>query len=121
MGDDFSKVITAFKSNRENNRYDVFGLGDIQDLTNEEQKKELIESVSLIASLSPIITDGLKGNPRQIKRFLNTFTLRNRLVKVAKLSDFKIDILAKLMVLEYASTGSLYKKESLNKLLILKS
>lgn len=118
MGEDFSKVITAFKSNRENNRYDVFGLGDIQYLTNEEQKKELIESVSLIASLSPIITDGLKGNPRQIKRFLNTFTLRNRLVKVAKLSDFKIDILAKLMVLEYASTNlfkEIYNWQSLQK------
>lgn len=118
MADDFSKVISAFKSNRENNRYDVFGLGDIQDLTNEEQKNELLESVSLIASLSPIITDGLKGNPRQIKRFLNTFTLRNKLVKVAKLSDFKIDILAKLMVLEYASTNlfkEIYNWQSLQK------
>ncbi|WP_144605723.1 KAP family P-loop NTPase fold protein [Algoriphagus algorifonticola] len=118
MGGDFSKVIDAFKSNRESNRYDVFGLGDIQDLATEEQKKELIESVSLIASLSPIITEGLKGNPRQIKRFLNTFTLRNRLVKVAKLSDFKIDVLAKLMVLEYASTNlfkEIYNWQSLQK------
>lgn len=103
MGSDFSKIIDAFIINRENNRYDVFGLGDIQDLATEQQRKYLTESVSLIASLSPIITEGLKGNPRQIKRFLNTFTLRNRLVKVAKLSDFKIDVLAKLMVLEYAS------------------
>jgi predicted KAP-like P-loop ATPase len=118
MGDDFSKVINAFKSNRENNRYDVFGLGDIQELTTEQQMKVLTESVSLIASLSPIITEGLKGNPRQIKRFLNTFTLRNRLVKVAKLSDFKIDILAKLMVLEYASITlfkELYNWQSLQK------
>jgi len=118
MGNDFSKVIDAFNTNRENYRYDVFGLGDIQDLTTEEQRKELTESVSLIASLSPIITEGLKGNPRQIKRFLNTFTLRNRLVKVAKLSDFKIDILAKLMVLEYASTNlfrEIYNWQSLQK------
>lgn len=118
MEDDFSKVIEAFKKNRENNRYDVFGLGDIQELATEEQKKELAENVSLIASLSPIITEGLKGNPRQIKRFLNTFTLRNRLVKVAKLSDFKIDILAKLMVLEYASTNlfrEVYNWQSLQK------
>jgi predicted KAP-like P-loop ATPase len=105
MGNDFSKVTTAFQENRENSRYDVFGLGDIEALATEEQKKELKESISLIASLSPIITEGLKGNPRQIKRFLNTFTLRIRLVEVAKLSDFKIDILAKLMVLEYASTN----------------
>lgn len=105
MGGDFQKVIEAFHANRENNRYDVFGIGDIQHLATESQRKELIESVSLIASLSSIITEGLKGNPRQIKRFLNTFTLRNRLVQVANLSDFKIDILVKLMVLEYASTN----------------
>lgn len=118
MGNDFQKVIDAFVENRIDNRYDVFGLGDIQDLVNEEQKKELIESVSLIASLSPIITEGLKGNPRQIKRFLNTFTLRDRLVKVAKLTDFKTDILAKLMVLEYAETSlfrEIYNWQSLQK------
>lgn len=118
MGDDFSKVISAFKTNRENKRYDVFGLGDIQGLATEEQRKELTESISLIASLSSVITEGLKGNPRQIKRFLNTFTLRNRLVKVAKLSDFKVDILAKLMVLEYSSTNlfkEIYKWQSLQK------
>lgn len=118
MEDDFSKVIKAFKTNRENNRYDVFGLGDIQELATEEQRKQLTESISLIASLSPIITEGLKGNLRQIKRFLNTFTLRNRLVKVAKLADFKIDILAKLMVLEYASTNlfkEIYNWQSLQK------
>jgi hypothetical protein len=57
----------------------------------------------LIASLSPIITDGLNGNPRQIKRFLNTFTLRKRLVDIANIPDFKIEILIKLMVLEYSA------------------
>ncbi|MGY6521508.1 MAG: KAP family P-loop NTPase fold protein [Mongoliitalea sp.] len=109
MGNDFVKVITAFNKNRETNRYDVFGLGDIQEFANSQQKQELIESISLIASLSPIITEGLKGNPRQIKRFLNTFTLRNRLVKVARIAEFKIDVLAKLMVLEY-STTNLFKE-----------
>lgn len=105
MGNDFVKVITAFSKNRETNRYDVFGLGDIQEFASPEQKQELTESITLIASLSPIITEGLKGNPRQIKRFLNTFTLRNRLVKVARIAEFKIDVLAKLMVLEYSTTN----------------
>lgn len=118
MGNDFKKVTDSFNNNRKSNRYDVFGLGDIQNILNDEQKKELTESVSLIASLSPIITEGLKGNPRQIKRFLNTFTLRERLVKVAKLSDFKVSILAKLMVLEYAETSlfrEIYNWQSLQK------
>jgi hypothetical protein len=105
LGSDFKKVTEEFQKNRKINRYDVFGLGDIQNILSPEQNKKLTESVSLIASLSPIITEGLKGNPRQIKRFLNTFTLRSKLVKVANLSEFKTDILAKLMVLEYTETS----------------
>ncbi|MFK7114672.1 P-loop NTPase fold protein [Flavobacterium oreochromis] len=103
LGDDFNKVLEAFCTARENNRYDVFGLGDIDSILKPEEKSKLTSSVSIIASLAPIITEGLKGNPRQIKRFLNTYSLRDRLVRVAKISDFKMDILAKLMVLEYSS------------------
>lgn len=103
LGDDFSKVLDAFYAARENNRYDVFGLGDIDSILTQEEKNKLTNSVSIIASLAPVITEGLKGNPRQIKRFLNTYSLRDRLVRVAKIADFKMDILAKLMVLEYSS------------------
>ncbi|MCC2590316.1 P-loop NTPase fold protein [Chryseobacterium sp. MFBS3-17] len=103
LGSDFQKVLEAFYSTRENNRYDVFGLGDIDSILSTEEKSKLTSSVSIIASLAPIITEGLKGNPRQIKRFLNTYSLRDRLVRVAKISDFRMDVLAKLMVLEYSS------------------
>lgn len=105
----FENVLTKFYESRKTNRYGAFGFGDIQGLLTEDEKNKLSESVSLIASLSPIITDGLNGNPRQIKRFLNTFTLRKRLVDVAQIPDFRIDILIKLMVLEYSSL-SLFKK-----------
>lgn len=117
-GGNFHKVLDAFKTNRESNRYDVFGLGDIQSIITEDEKKTLTENISLIASLSPIITEGLKGNPRQIKRFLNTFTLRDRLVKVAKITDFQTDVLAKLMVLEYAAPSlfrQIYDWQSIQK------
>ncbi|WP_428327878.1 KAP family P-loop NTPase fold protein [Mucilaginibacter sp.] len=109
LGDDFAKIQTAFCEFREKDRYSVFGFGNLQEIITQEQKDKLGDSVTLIASLSSIITEGLNGNPRQIKRFLNTFTLRRRLVAVAKLTDFKIDILAKLMVLEYA-TPNLFRK-----------
>jgi hypothetical protein len=102
----FNKILVEFYKNRETNRYGAFGLGDIQSiggLLTEEDKNKLSKSVSLIASLSPIITDGLNGNPRQIKRFLNTFTLRKRLVDIANIPDFQIEVLIKLMVLEYSA------------------
>ena len=55
-----------------------------------------------------MITTILKGNPRQTKRFLNTFILRTKLADVAKL-DIDIFVLIKLMLLEYFDT-KLFKK-----------
>ena len=103
LGGEFGEVHKAFCEYREKDRYSAFGLGNLQHILSTPQKEKLGSSVSLIASLSGIVTEGLNGNPRQIKRFLNTFTLRRKLVDVAKFADFKIDVLAKLMVLEYAN------------------
>ncbi|SMC87776.1 KAP family P-loop NTPase fold protein [Pedobacter africanus] len=105
----YSSVLEKFSKQREENRYGTFGFGDIDDLITSKEREKLNNSISLIASLSSIITAGLNGNPRQVKRFLNTFMLRSRLVKVAKISDFKFDVLAKLMVLEY-SASSLFRQ-----------
>lgn len=44
---------------------------------------------------------GLRGNPRQIKRFLNILSLRQQLVEANKLADVKPDLLVKFAVLEY--------------------
>lgn len=107
--DTFLKILESFKEHQLSNRYGVFGFGNIQGLINSEEQIKLNESVSLIASLSSIITEGLNGNPRQIKRFLNTFMLRKRLVDIAHLENFKVDVLIKLMVLEYSKLA-LFKK-----------
>lgn len=100
--EDFIKVIDAFKEFREKDRYSVFDFAKIQEAVGENRIDKLQQNVSLIAKLSPIISESLYGNPRQIKRFLNTFMLRKKLASVAKIPDFKDDILAKLMILEYA-------------------
>ena len=110
LGASFPKVLGTFQKHREKNRYGSFGFAEIKGIgLSEEEQKKLDGSMSLIASLSSVITEGLNGNPRQIKRFLNTFTLRNTLVRVANLADFNTAILAKLMVLEY-SEQSLFRK-----------
>ena len=101
--DDFNKVLAAFKKFREEERYSVFDFAKVKDAVGSASKTEKLEqNVSLIAKLSPIISESLYGNPRQIKRFLNTFMLRKKLATVAHIKDFRDDILAKLMVLEYA-------------------
>ena len=101
--DDFNKVLEAFKKFREEERYSVFDFAKVKDAVGDASKTEKLEqNVSLIAKLSPIISESLYGNPRQIKRFLNTFMLRKKLATIAHIKDFKDDILAKLMILEYA-------------------
>ncbi len=101
--DDFNKVLAAFKKFREEERYSVFDFAKVKDAVGDANKTEKLEqNVSLIAKLSPIISESLYGNPRQIKRFLNTFMLRKKLATVAHIKDFRDDILAKLMILEYA-------------------
>jgi hypothetical protein len=47
-----------------------------------------------------LLAQGLKGNPRQIKRFLNILELRQRLADANALS-IRADILIKLLVIEY--------------------
>ncbi|MFV0402893.1 MAG: P-loop NTPase fold protein [Bacteroides graminisolvens] len=101
--DDFNKVLEAFKKFRSLERYSVFDFAKVKDAVGDASKTDKLEqNVSLIAKLSPIISESLYGNPRQIKRFLNTFMLRKKLATVAHIKDFRDDILAKLMILEYA-------------------
>ena len=49
----------------------------------------------------PIIKQFLNGNPRQLKRFLNTLYVRQELADVAGFRDIRPDVLTKIMVLEY--------------------
>ncbi|CAF3745949.1 unnamed protein product [Rotaria sp. Silwood1] len=98
----FDKITAKFKSFRESNRYSVFGLTDTKDILSEEEYELASKSLLHIPEMSSLISQSLYGNPRQIKRFLNTFTLRKRLAKVANIKDFDEMILAKLMILEYS-------------------
>ena len=122
--DEFGKngmddVIEAFKKYRKVDRYSVFGIEQVKTIiTDNAVRKRLEDKVTLISKLSPLIAGNLDGNPRQIKRFLNTFVLRKKLADVAKLADFRVDILAKLMILEYAEQSlftDLYKWQAQNK------
>ena len=48
---------------------------------------DFVHALTFCAHASPLITEGLKGNPRQVKRFLNAFILRKKLAQVAKLAN----------------------------------
>ena len=111
--EDAEKCLAAFNSFRANNRYSVFGYKNVADALDEREIPDsLFKSLTFSAAAAPLITEGLKGNPRQVKRFLNAFVLRKQLAEVAKLTHVRDDVLVKLMVLEYGHPeqyGQLYE------------
>ena len=65
---------------------------DIADNTRDE--------ISIAKQLSPILSAGLNGNPRQCKRFLNSLSMREKMASFRNV-DLDRKILAKIMLLEY--------------------
>lgn len=98
----FKMVHSEFQKFRKMDRYSAFGLTNFETILDKVDFDKVKSNVITIPSLVPLITQSLYGNPRQIKRFLNTYTLRQRLANVASLSNFNDSILAKLMILEYS-------------------
>lgn len=58
-------------------------------------------ALALSDQIGPILASGTKGNPRQIKRFLNTLALRQLTAEARGFGDdIKLPVLAKLMLAE---------------------
>lgn len=97
--DEFDKVLDAAKENRKTNGLSVaFNTGIAGDVL-KKPPKELTDDLAWAAEITPILGSSLRGNPRQLKRFLNNLLLKHR---SAARRDVKLElpILAKLMVLE---------------------
>ncbi|ASA23373.1 KAP family P-loop NTPase fold protein [Paenibacillus donghaensis] len=65
-----------------------------------ELAEKVKDSLSVAKQLSSVLANGLNGNPRHCKRFLNSLVMRE---KMAWYKDVQLDrkILAKIMMLEY--------------------
>ncbi len=65
------------------------------------QAEKANNALALSDQIGPILASGTKGNPRQIKRFLNTLLLRERTAVARGFGDdIKLPVLAKLMLAE---------------------
>jgi len=97
-------VLSAWRSTRAQNIYAPFTAEAIQKALppGSQLTPVLKEQLDWSKAVATVITDGLKGNPRQVKRMLNAMSLRKELAAIAKIS-IKEEILAKLMVLEYSN------------------
>lgn len=101
--DQCSAVLRHWSAKRGANFYAAYQQGAIREALGGEGAVagELERQLSWSGAVAQVITEGLKGNPRQVKRMLNSMLLRRQLAKVAGI-EIRDEVLAKLMVLEYA-------------------
>jgi hypothetical protein len=81
----------------------------VSALLKGEVAGELKEKLAIASRIAPVLAAGLKGNPRQCKRFLNTLLIRSGMAQYRGI-ELNQQVLAKLMLLEY------FKPESFRKL-----
>lgn len=112
----FNKILNAYQEFRKREHLAKFGIEQIEEINDVD--KGAIQSVRNLLDIFPLMYLFLNGNPRQMKRFLNTFDLRLQMADVAAM-QIKSDVLVKLMVLEYnpafrAQFEDLYRRQAEN-------
>ncbi len=110
--EDFEKIRTLVVSRDASRIHDACLNYETAETALGAVKPELREQLLLARRLAPVLTSGLNGNPRQCKRFLNTLMMRLGMARSRKV-DLNIQMLAKLMVLEY------FRPESFKQLAVL--
>ena len=73
--------------------------GSINDCISFDKRQEYKEIVNVIMQIRQIAAYTLKGNPRQTKRFLNTFITKRQLSKLYYGDELDMGIMAKLLIL----------------------
>jgi hypothetical protein len=101
---DYDRIIEHWQSSRKKNMYAAYRQSAICEALGsvDAAPAELLRQLGWSNSIADVVTEGLKGNPRQVKRMLNAMALRKQLASVAAI-QIRDEVLAKLMVLEYAN------------------
>ena len=96
----FNEIHQKYLEFRKTDKHSKYNIDDIKADVPENQRIDFYD-VEYRLPIVPIIKQFLNGNPRQLKRFLNTLYVRQELADVAGFRDIRPDVLTKLMVLEY--------------------
>ncbi len=104
-GEGFKQLIAQLRTSDIRISEDVIDLAKLKELANsyikEDKKEAFLETAQIISGVKEIIASNLKGNPRQAKRFLNTFTTKRKLASLYYGNDeINLAVLAKLLVLQ---------------------
>ena len=95
----FPTIHKKYLKFREKDKHSKYGLDKIE----KDNPEVNFATTSGYLTIIPIMASFLNGNPRQLKRFLNTFDMRRRMAVVAGFREIDPEILVKRMVLEYNS------------------
>lgn len=96
----FNQIHQKYLEFRKTDKHSKYNIDDIKANIPENQNIDFY-AVEYRLPIVPIIKQFLNGNPRQLKRFLNTLYVRQELADVAGFMDIRPDVLTKIMVLEY--------------------
>lgn len=99
--EDFQKVLTWIIDEKQKD-FENFKMNSVSDLFKDDPclQAEIVESISVANQLAFVLSNGLHGNPRQCKRFLNSMDMRIQMASY-KNKTLNRKILAKIMMLEY--------------------
>ena len=99
--EDFQKVLTWIIDEKQKD-FENFKLNSVSNLFRDAPclQTEIVESISVANQLAFVLSNGLHGNPRQCKRFLNSMDMRIQMASY-KNKTLNRKILAKIMMLEY--------------------
>lgn len=102
-----SKLTTFLNEERKNGTLkDAFSIKNINEIAAKmvwNVPEDLKDSLEMSYQITPLLAQGLNGNPRQTKRFLNMLLMRMEVAR-QKGIFLKKKILAKLMLLEYCKS-----------------
>jgi predicted KAP-like P-loop ATPase len=100
---EFEQIIQLLKSEKLKNFLDFSITYSLIRSELPEIADKVKESISVAKQLSAVLSNGLNGNPRHCKRFLNSLVMRE---KMANYKNIQLDrkVLAKIMLLEYFKT-----------------
>ena len=102
--DEFQCFVSGIQQKRLLTSEDVIRQEQFNEVLTEngisiDENTDFHQMIEIILSVREIVASTLKGNPRQAKRFLNTFVTKSRLAQIYYPDDIDQKVLAKLLVL----------------------
>ncbi len=97
----FKEVQNNFIEFAEKNKFDKYNWANINGVLGDKAPEELKTTIGFVSRFSFIIGSSLKWNPRLIKRFMNAYEIRSKMLEKSRITDTASKFgLLKLMLIE---------------------